>query len=79
MLWVVELATRATPEQFFNRQPRVHGIEEPVTVAQAPMPIFIPYQQPSGDNIKLIVVGGIIILGVVGIVAIVALATSGKK
>ena len=80
MFWVVGLALRASPEQYFNRQPRIQGVEEPVTVGQIPpMPIFIPYPPSNGDAVKLIVVGGIIILGVVGIVAIVALATSGKK
>lgn len=68
---MVALAVRATPQEYFNRQPSVQSIQEPVTIQQAPPPpVYIV--MPQQDNTKLIIVGGIIIIGVVGIVAIVA-------
>jgi hypothetical protein len=70
---VVAMAMRASPEQYFNRQPIVQGVEQPVLVAQpAPAPqvyVILPGQQ----DYTIIIIAGVIIVGIIGIVALVAL------
>ena len=65
------LAVRATPQEYFNRQPTVQAIEQPVTVQQADSQsqVIVVYPQ---DNTKLIIVAGVIIIGVISVVAIAA-------
>jgi len=67
------LAVRATPEQYLNRQPITQGIEQPIIVAQATQPQPIIYIVQQADNTILIVVVGAIIIGVIGVLALVAL------
>jgi len=66
------MSLRATPQEYFARQPTVQGIEEPIQIQQAPQPYYYMVQLQPDNSYKLILVAGVIIIGVIGIVAIAA-------
>jgi len=50
----------------------VQAIEEPIQIQQPPQPSYYYLQQQPDNSYKLILVAGVIIIGVIGIVAIAA-------